>query len=163
MKKSSNLKQAGWIAQGKPPSGGRPRQPRAGGCALAVHDVEAVAATRATLPDVEQMAEIVELFAVLSNSTRVRILLSLDAHSNGGYREHCVCDLAAVAGASVSMTSHQLRLLRQARLVETRREGKLSLYRLASGSIGHLLRDALEYAATGEESVAIMRERIAGR
>ena len=56
--------------------------------------------------------------------------------------ELCVCDLAAVTGASKSMTSHQLRLLRTAGLVLQRRAGKLVFYRLANESLSALLRSA---------------------
>ena len=104
------------------------------------------------------------LFGLLANETRLKLLLALhprieplelreltsrcvhdepdDLISN---RELCVCDLAMVAGASPSMTSHQLHLLRRARLVEFRRAGKHALYRLSDGPHAHLLLDALEY------------------
>jgi DNA-binding transcriptional ArsR family regulator len=87
----------------------------------------------------------VALFAVLSNVTRLKLLLALEPGTYHPRRELCVCDLAAVADASQSMTSHQLRLLREAGLVVHRREGKLALYRLADGPMRHLLRDALEH------------------
>lgn len=57
--------------------------------------------------------------------------------------------MAVVADASPSMMSHQLRLLREAGLVEYRRAGKLALYRLTDGPMGHLLRDAVEHVTGG--------------
>ena len=110
------------------------------------------------------------LFGALANETRLRLLLALhpcieppevpeptsrcahelhDQHDLPARRELCVCDLAAVAGASQSMTSHQLHILRRARLVDFRRVGKHALYRLSDGPhahlLAHLLLDALHY------------------
>jgi DNA-binding transcriptional ArsR family regulator len=89
----------------------------------------------------------VALFALLANATRLRLLLSLYPAPHES-PEMCVCDLAAITEASQSMTSHQLRLLRESGLVESRRAGKMVLYRLADGPQGHMLFDALEHGRT---------------
>ena len=116
---------------------------------------EAVRAGQAALPSPDELRRTVDLFALLSNETRLRMLLAL-AHpgtaerSDGALGENvelCVCDLAAVAGASQSMTSHQLRLLREAGIVTHRRSGKLALYRITNGPVQHLLSDALGHVA----------------
>lgn len=74
---------------------------------------------RAALPKEGVLQEAVLLLKALADPTRMRLLLALKAAG-----ELCVCDLALLAGVSVSAVSHQLRLLRQARLVAFRREGK---------------------------------------
>jgi DNA-binding transcriptional ArsR family regulator len=79
-----------------------------------------------------------ELFKVYSGSTRVKVLCALQ-HS-----EMCVCDIAVLLGMTKSAISHQLRVLRHARLVKYRKEGKVVYYSLddafeKSCLLGHLL------------------------
>jgi DNA-binding transcriptional ArsR family regulator len=97
------------------------------------------------MPVESDIARMATLFGLLSNETRIKLLLALKPGLHNPRRELCVCDLATVAKASQSMTSHQLGLLRGAQLVESRREGKLVLYRLVDGPTEHLLIDALEH------------------
>lgn len=106
--------------------------------------LDAVQSARATLPDDLAVRRMADLLALLSNPTRLKMLLALQAEDRHGPRELCVCDLAVVSGASKSLTSHQLRLLRTAGLVTARRDGKLTYYRLADGPAPDLLRDTLE-------------------
>ena len=73
------------------------------------------------------------LLGAMADSTRIRIL---DALRTG---ELCVCDLAAVLRMSVSAVSHQLRLLRSARLVGSRREGKVVFYSLQDEHVERLM------------------------
>ncbi len=103
---------------------------------------ERVAQARASLPQEAVLKEAVLLLKALADPTRMRLLLALRAAG-----ELCVCDLALLAGVSVSAVSHQLRLLRQARLVAFRREGKQVYYRLADEHVERLLDGALEHAA----------------
>ena len=105
--------------------------------------LDAVRDARAALPDDIGLARVAELLALLSSHTRLKMLLALQPKARGPRRELCVCDLATVAAASKSLTSHQLRLLRAARLVTVRRSGKLAYYRLAEGPAVNLLADAL--------------------
>ena len=104
---------------------------------------------RRRLPTEATIASLTELFSLLANDTRLKLLLALYDHSpaNGKRTELCVCELATTAGASESMTSHQLRLLRDAGLVTFRRDGKFARYALRDGPQAHLLGDALEYSA----------------
>ena len=104
-------------------------------------------ADRAALPSSARIASLADLFGLLANTTRLKLLLALYDRANGARLERCVCDLAALAGASESMTSHQLRLLRDAGLVSFRRDGKFARYALRDGPQAHLLGDALEYTA----------------
>lgn len=90
-----------------------------------------------TGPAVDAVAEI---FGLLADPTRVRIL---DALSHG---ERCVGDLATVVAISESAMSHQLRLLRTARLVRVRRDGRQAFYALDDHHVIGLLRDARKHA-----------------
>jgi len=82
-----------------------------------------------------------ELFGVLSDPTRVRIILALSK------AELCVGDLAQVVGASDSAVSHQLRILRNLGLVEYRKEGKLALYSLSDEHLERILKESLEHVS----------------
>ncbi len=79
-------------------------------------------------------------FQVLSDPTRVKILFSL------AQEELCVCDLAAVVQRSQPAVSHQLRLLRDLRLVTYRRQGRMAYYSLADEHVRHLVEDGLRHA-----------------
>ena len=80
-----------------------------------------------------------ELLKAVGDPTRMRILCAL------ADRELCVCDLQAVLGLSQSAVSHQLRTLRNARLVTYRREGKMAYYTLADDHVRRLLDLSLEH------------------
>ncbi|RTI61060.1 transcriptional regulator [Thermus scotoductus] len=115
----------------------------AGRVVCGVYEVhpERVEMARAALPEERVVKEAALLLKALSDPTRMRLLLALK-----GAGELCVCDLALLAGVSVSAVSHQLRRLRQARLVAFRREGKQVYYRLADAHVARLLELALEHA-----------------
>ncbi len=85
-----------------------------------------------------------EIFKMLADPNRLRLLLALDKA-----QELCVCDLAELVATSASAVSHQLRLLRTARLVRNRRQGKMVYYRLDDVHVGRLLREGLRHAEEG--------------
>jgi DNA-binding transcriptional ArsR family regulator len=93
-------------------------------CDVSEADPARVAGARATLIGEGEASDLAETFRVLGDPTRVRIV---DAISRG---ELCVCDIAAVVGQSESAVSHQLRLLRNMRLVRARRQGRMVYYAL---------------------------------
>jgi ArsR family transcriptional regulator, lead/cadmium/zinc/bismuth-responsive transcriptional repressor len=101
--------------------------------------VGAVEAVRQQMPDQESLLGLAEVFKVLGDHTRVRILLAL------AVRELCVCDLAMLLDMSSSAISHQLRVLRGGKVVRYRREGKNVFYSLDDQHIHTLLRDGLEH------------------
>lgn len=76
------------------------------------------------MPGEETLYDLAELFKVFGDSTRVKILWALDE------AELCVCDLATTLNMTQSAVSHQLRILKNAKLVLNRREGKVVYYRL---------------------------------
>ena len=96
---------------------------------------EDLSRTRARLLDAWRAEAVAEVFKLLGDRTRVRLL---DALSLG---ERCVCELAALVGLSESAVSHQLRLLRGARLVRVRRTGRHAYYRLDDQHVIGLLHD----------------------
>jgi len=98
-----------------------------------------VAAARAQMPDEDLLAEVGDFFRTFGDSTRIRIVSAL----MGG--ELCVCDIADALDASVSAISHQLRVLRQAKIVRTRREGKQIFYSINDDHVGGLFAMALEH------------------
>lgn len=83
---------------------------------------------------------VVEAFEALADPTRARILYAL------GKRPLCVRDLAVIAGVSESAVSHQLRFLRDRRMVKPRREGNLIYYSVDDQHVAALIREA-EYHA----------------
>jgi ArsR family transcriptional regulator, lead/cadmium/zinc/bismuth-responsive transcriptional repressor len=94
---------------------------------------------RGRLVGSEDAADLAETFRTLGDPTRVRML---DALSQS---ELCVCDLAALIGLSESAISHQLRLLRNLRLVKSRRDGRMVFYALDDRHIITLFRQGLRH------------------
>jgi ArsR family transcriptional regulator len=97
----------------------------------------------AHLVDVSTAARLAETFKALSDPSRVRIVSLLVDD------ELCVCDLAAALGMSQSAVSHQLRTLRDLRLVRWRREGRQIFYTLDDEHVADLFRRGLDHVAHG--------------
>ena len=100
---------------------------------------ELVKSVAEKLPDIELLYDVAELFKVFGDSTRVRILCALFES------EMCVCDIAEVLNMTQSAISHQLRVLKQARLVKYRRVGKTVYYSLADDHIQTIFDQAFEH------------------
>lgn len=95
----------------------------------------------------EESVQIADVFDLLSDPSRVRVLFALLEVG-----EACVCDLAEMVGMSQSALSHALRLLRTAGVVTGRRDGRMVRYRLADSHVRLLLdvtREHLDHAAAG--------------
>jgi DNA-binding transcriptional ArsR family regulator len=107
---------------------------------LVIHTKE-VARIRKLLPGEEKLLYLADLFKVFGDSTRILILSAL-LHG-----ELCVCDIAALLGMSKSAISHQLRVLRQSKLVRPRRDGKVVFYALDDGHVGAILSQGLEHVS----------------
>jgi DNA-binding transcriptional ArsR family regulator len=105
------------------------------GCTL-IHE-KAVARVRKAMPDEETMLDLADLFKMFADSTRVKIILAL---LNS---ELCVCDIAALLGMTTSAISHQLRLLRQTKLVKTRRDGTVIFYSLDDEHVRNIVAQGL--------------------
>jgi DNA-binding transcriptional ArsR family regulator len=90
-------------------------------------------------PKTETLTELSDLFQLLSDPNRIKILYALSRE------EVCVCDLSALLGMSDSAVSHQLRLLRALRLVKARKDGRVVYYSLADAHVTRLLEMCLEH------------------
>lgn len=108
-------------------------------CDVDVIHPDAVESVRATLCNDEELTLIADTFQILANPTRLQIVRALAT------RELCVCDLAAVVGASQSSVSHHLRQLRQMRLVRYRRDGRMAFYSLDDEHVARLFDLGLEH------------------
>ncbi|HZM39320.1 MAG TPA: metalloregulator ArsR/SmtB family transcription factor [Acidimicrobiales bacterium] len=108
-------------------------------------DPARVAAVRSRLLDLDEASRLAEVFKLLGDPTRARLLSAL---LEGG--ELCVCDLAAVTGVPETSVSHALRLLRTAGIVRNRRAGRMVYYSLADGHVRMLLDLSLEHLRHGE-------------
>lgn len=102
-------------------------------------DPDRVASVRQSLPPDQTVSGLADVFALLADPGRVRLLTAL----LGG--EMCVCDLAAACGQSESAVSHALRLLRAHRVVDVRRSGRMAFYSLADSHVRMLLDLALTH------------------
>lgn len=91
------------------------------------------------LPLEEQLYDLAELFKVFGDTTRVKILSALFES------ELCVYDIATLLGMTQSAISHQLRVLRQARLVKPRKEGKVVFYSLDDEHIKNIFDQGMEH------------------
>ena len=100
---------------------------------------EVVEEVRRHLPDEDVLYDLTELFRALGDSTRMRILYALFE------AELCVCDIAALLGMTQSAISHQLRALKNVRLVRARREGKAIYYSLADSHVRAIIDQGLEH------------------
>lgn len=94
---------------------------------------------QAGLPDVDELYDLAELFKVFGDSTRIRILYVLFQS------ELCVCDLAEALQMTQSAISHQLKILKQAKLVTGRREGKSVFYALADDHVRSIIDQGREH------------------
>lgn len=102
------------------------------------HD-DIISKVRTNMADEQNLRDLADLFKMFGDATRVRILCVLLQS------EMCVCDLAEILGMSQSAISHQLRVLKQAKLVKNRREGKTVFYSLDDNHIGTIINQGLEH------------------
>ena len=110
-------------------------------CEFAFVHTEIVDRVRQVIPEEATLYDLTELFRIFGDSTRVRILYVLFES------ELCVCDIAALLGMTQSAISHQLRALKNARLVKSRREGKTVFYSLADSHVRTIINQGLEHVA----------------
>ena len=103
-----------------------------------VHD-NVIEIVKKKMPQEEKLYDLAELFKVFGDTTRVKIISALFE------AEMCVCDIAELLSMSQSAISHQLRVLRQARLVKHRKEGKVVFYSLSDEHIKDIFNQGLEH------------------
>ena len=100
---------------------------------------EIIEKVKQTMPDEETLFDIAELFKVFGDSTRMKIICAL---LQG---ELCVCDIANVTDMSVSAISHQLRILKQAKLVKYKKIGKIVYYSLDDEHVYEIFKKGCEH------------------
>ncbi|WP_373263628.1 ArsR/SmtB family transcription factor [Hungatella hathewayi] len=105
---------------------------------ISVHE-DIVNRVMQVMPADQQLQDLAEFFRVFGDSTRIRILYVLSQS------EMCVCDIAGLLEMGQSAISHQLRVLKQMRLVKFRRDGKTVFYSLADGHIETILAQGMEH------------------
>lgn len=95
--------------------------------------------TKDKMPEDEMLYDLAELFKVFGDTTRIKILYALFSS------EMCVCDIANLLNMTQSAISHQLRVLKQARLVKFRKEGKTVYYSLDDSHISQIFNCGLNH------------------
>lgn len=103
-----------------------------------VHE-ELLEKVRSGLPDEDKLCDLAELFKVFGDSTRIRILFVLFK------ADVCVCDLAEALSMTPSAISHQLKILKNSKLVKSRREGKSVFYSLADDHVRTIVSQGMEH------------------
>ena len=91
------------------------------------------------MPSDDELYDLAELFKVFGDSTRIKILFALFES------EMCVCDIAETLNMTQSAVSHQLKILKQNRLIKNRREGKSIFYSLADDHVRSIIYQGLEH------------------
>ncbi len=107
-----------------------------------IHE-DVVNEVREHMPEEEDLLTLAGLFKVFGDSTRVKILCALSQS------EMCVCDIAVLLGMTKSSISHQLRVLKQARLVKYRREGKVVYYSFDDDHVKNIFDQGLLHITEG--------------
>ena len=103
-----------------------------------IHE-EVVDKVKGKMPEDEKLYDLAELFKVFGDTTRIKILYALFEE------EMCVCDIADLLNMTQSAISHQLRVLKSARLVKFRRAGKIIYYSLDDEHIKHIFDEGLKH------------------
>ncbi len=103
-----------------------------------VHE-DIVKAVKEKMPEEDVLCDLAEIFKVFGDSTRIKILYLLFES------EMCVCDIAHLLAMNQSAISHQLRILKQARLVKSRREGKSVIYALSDDHVQTIIGQGMEH------------------
>lgn len=109
------------------------------GCDCEPANPELVSCTRAKMPKEARLGELTEFFKVIGDDTRLRTLAALREH------ELCVSDIANVLDMTKSAVSHQLKVLADAGLVKSRRDGKNVYYSLDEAHVAEIFDDAMEH------------------
>lgn len=103
-----------------------------------VHE-DIVEKVQKSMPDEDELYDLAELYKVFADSTRIKILYVLFES------EMCVCDIAQLLEMSQSAISHQLRVLKQSKLVKFRRDGKTIFYSLADDHVRTIMNQGIEH------------------
>lgn len=108
-------------------------------CEINIIHEDKVKNAKKTIPKDEMIYDLAEFFKVFADSTRMKIIYAL---MEG---ELCVCDIAVLVGTTQSAISHQLRILKQAKLVKYKKDGKAVYYSLDDDHICEIVKKGREH------------------
>ena len=108
-------------------------------CEISIIHEDKVNNAKKVMPEDDLIYDLAELFKVFADSTRMKIIYALMED------ELCVCDIAAIVGTTQSAISHQLRILKQAKLVKYKKEGKVVYYSLDDEHISEIVKKGREH------------------
>lgn len=108
-------------------------------CEITTIHEDVIQKVKENMPEENVLYSLGDFFKLLGDGTRIKILNALF------YSEMCVCDIAALLGMTQSAISHQLRVLKQGRLVKHRKEGKSVYYSLDDEHIKHIIEQGLTH------------------
>ena len=108
-------------------------------CEVNIIHQDKVDEVKKIMPEDGLIYDLAELFKVFADSTRMKIIYALMED------ELCVCDIAAIVGKTQSAISHQLRILKQSKLVKYRKEGKVVYYSLDDEHISEIVKKGREH------------------
>lgn len=108
-------------------------------CEITTIHEDVIQKVKENMPEEDVLYSLGEFFKILGDGTRIKILNALF------YSEMCVCDIAALLEMTQSAISHQLRVLKQGRLVKHRKEGKSVYYSLDDEHIKHIIEQGLTH------------------
>ena len=109
------------------------------GCDCSVVHEDFVEHVRSEIAPDNKLKGVSELYKLMGDSTRLRILAALNCH------EMCVCDLAVLLDMTKSAVSHQLKVLRDGNLVKYEKQGKHAFYSLADDHVKYILNISLDH------------------
>ena len=108
-------------------------------CSVKCINEKKVKQTLKTIPQLEDISQMADIFKALSDPSRLKIVLALLN------QEHCVCDIAVICNQTDSAISHQLRILRTLKIVKNRREGKIIYYSIDDEHVTALINMSLDH------------------
>ena len=108
-------------------------------CQVDHFHTEAINCVNEFMPEENRIMELAEIFKLISNSTRLKIVIAIME------QELCVCDISSILNLSQSAVSHQLRVLRGARLAKYRKQGKMVYYSIDDDHVANIIKMGLEH------------------
>ncbi|MFH2093804.1 MAG: metalloregulator ArsR/SmtB family transcription factor [Pseudomonadota bacterium] len=108
-------------------------------CAVKCIDTQKVSQTLKTIPGLNEILQMADIFKALSDPSRLKIVVALLK------QEHCVCEIASICNQTDSAVSHQLRILRTLKIVKNRRDGKIVYYAIDDDHVAALINMSLNH------------------
>lgn len=116
-------------------------------CNVVCFNKELVSKLKRMMPDGFHIEEVADMFSLLGDKTRIKIVFALSKE-----KELCVCDIANILGLTISAVSHQLRKLKDKKVVKFRNDGNMVYYSLVDRYIENLLSDVFKHVKKTESN-----------